>query len=180
MRFFIKFLCFLITSDACAMSSVQAIQNFQTEKYLGKWYEIARLPMFAERNCHTPITANYQLNPSNNNQILVENSCYKADGTIRRATGLATFAKTSDVAELKVNFLPRFLSWVPFTKADYWVLYTDYDHVALVGLPNHKYLWILSRKPELEQADINKLIDIAKQQGFETEKLIFNKYNLSA
>ncbi len=130
--------------------------------------------MFAEKNCHAPIRAKYQINPNNDQQILIENSCYKANGKLKSATGVARFAKSSDIAELKVSFLPEFLSWIPFTTADYWVLYTDYDHVALVGLPNRKYLWILSRTPQLEAIYTNKMLAIAKQQGFAIEELIFN------
>lgn len=174
MRWLIVLISILNTSPIFAAQPVQAIDNFAPQKYVGSWYEVARLPMSFENKCKPPITAHYELDPNDSNRILVKNSCHKIDGGTHVATAVATFAKTANIAELKVNFLPAFLRWVPFTTADYWVLYTDYTHAALVGLPNHKYLWILSRTPQLDQPTLNKLIGIAKAQGFATEQLVFN------
>ena len=57
---------------------------------------------------------------------------------------------------------------------DYWVLYTDYDTVSVVGSPNHEYLWVLSRTKSLNYDVLAKAILIAQDQGFDTSKLIFN------
>lgn len=174
MRVVLGFLLAVFSCSLLAANPVTAIRDFTPEKYLGSWYEVARLPMFFERNCRVPIIAHYRADPKNDTAILVQNSCMKTDGKISIANGVAHFTKTPNVAELKVTFLPALFRWVPFTSGDYWVLYTDYTHYALVGDPSHKYLWILSRNEHTSREQVAKLVESAKAQGFATDELIFN------
>ena len=61
-------------------------------------------------------------------------------------------------------------------KGDYWVIYRDEDYrVALVGHPQHKYLWLLSRTPEVDQQTRDKLLEIAREQGYVTSELIWRQ-----
>lgn len=153
-------------------SYVKAINHFDVSRYAGTWYEIARLPNFFEKHCHPPIIAEYSLNAEN--KVIVTNSCRNEEGILSKAEGIATFVGNPNEAKLTVSFLPRLLRWLPFTSGDYWVLYTDYDHYALVGSPNQSYLWILSRTEKTNPKEIQFLVDLAKSQGFVTDELIFN------
>lgn len=168
----LRFLLFLIffRSTYAANTNVIAINNLNPQLYLGKWYEIARLPMYFERKCLAPITANYKLNGK---KISITNTCRLVSDGYDTASGEGYFVESSNIGKLKINFLPNWLRFTHLAEADYWILYTDYKY-ALVGDPNHDYLWILSRTEDFDPAIINKLIIMAKIQGFATNKLQFN------
>lgn len=153
------------------INSVQAINNFDAQKYLGDWYEIARIPFYFEEQCIYPVKAHYELD---GDDVAVTNSCMTDGGKIDIAHGMAYFVESSTVGKLEVTFVPSWLRFTHIGRGDYWVLYTDYNY-SLVGSPNHQYLWILSRNDTPESASLNQLLDIATQQGFDVTKLHFNK-----
>ncbi len=155
-------------------NQIDTIIDFDSDKYLGTWYEFARLPNSFERKCTLPITATYSVNPENQDQIIVTNQCNTKDNSPKIATGIAYLPKNSNLGKLKVTFLPKWLRWMPFAYADYWILYTDYDQVAVVATPNKKYLWILSRSNDLKSDILDKAILIVKNQGFNIDRMIFN------
>jgi apolipoprotein D and lipocalin family protein len=171
------FMLFIMSVLASAATlPVTAITPFDSSRYLGAWYEVARLPMYFERHCEAPIIARYRLDPENPQRILVSNSCQTSSG-IKMANGVADFVERHHVAKLTVSFLPTLLRWLPFTRGDYWVLSTDYTGYALVGSPDHKYLWILSRSEKLDQVQVQRLLTLAQAQGYAIDQLIFQ--NLS-
>lgn len=171
-------LLFVIIMLSCIKLSyaddVKPISNFNSSQYLGTWYEIARLPNRFENKCTPPITANYLINLDKQNQLTVINQCYTEDNEIHIADGIAFFVEATNVGKLKVTFLPRWLRWLPFGYGDYWVLYTDYNTVSVIGSPDHQYLWILARSKSLTLDVMEKAILVAKNQGFDITKLIFN------
>ena len=142
----------------------QAVASVDLTRYAGKWYEIGRLPMYFQRNCASDVTATYTLKPTG--AVEVNNQCIGKDGKPMQSIGEATKNGESG-SKLNVTFLPDGLRWVPFAKADYWILDLDnnYQH-ALVGTPNNKYLWILSRTPTMDEATYNRLLQTAKNQGY--------------
>lgn len=149
---------------------VQVINNFEAAKYLGDWYEIARLPFYFEEQCIYPVKAHYELD---DNDISVTNSCMTNNGKIDIAHGRAYFVESNTVGKLEVTFVPAWLRFTHIGRGDYWILYTDYNY-SLVGSPNHKYLWILSRTDTPKSSMIDKLLKIATQQGFDISKLHYN------
>jgi apolipoprotein D and lipocalin family protein len=149
---------------------VTSIDNFEPQKYLGDWYEIARIPFYFEEGCIAPTKANYQLD---GDDIAVTNSCMTDKGDVDVAHGMAYFVESNTTAKLKVTFVPSWLRFTHVGRGDYWVLYTDYQY-SLVGSPNHKYLWILSRSESVESAQMTKMLDIATSQGFDIKQLHFN------
>lgn len=167
----------VIALGALAISSMavasdgkpQTVQQVDLTRYAGTWYEIARFPMYFQRKCASDVTATYgQLS---NGNVSVLNQCRKANGEMIASKGEAK-AVDSTNTKLKVSFLPQGLRWIPFTKGDYWVLKLDNDYqTALVGGPNRKYLWILSRTPHLDEATYQEYVNTAKQQGFDVTKL---------
>jgi|AACY02.8.fsa_nt_gi Bacterial lipocalin len=132
-------------------------------RYMGSWYEIARLPMFFQRGCICS-TAHYSLKKQ---YVRVTNECVKY-GRISIAKGKAYIVPDSRNTKLKIQFF-----W-PF-KGDYWILYLDkqYQNV-LVGSPDRRFLWLLSRKPSIPKSLLNKLLIIAKHKGFNIKKLIIS------
>jgi apolipoprotein D and lipocalin family protein len=170
---FIKLLL-IFTICFAGASEITTMNNFDSKQYLGTWYEIARLPNVFEKNCIAPVTANYSLKSDKSSQLIVENSCNTNSNEEKRVTGTAFFIESSSISKLKVNFLPKLLKWIPFSDGDYWVIYTNYTDVAVVGSPDHKYLWILARSNSLKPNVLDDAITLAKSQGFDTSKLIFN------
>lgn len=130
-------------------------------KFLGKWYEIARFDHSFERGMQR-VAADYKLLPDGNIQVI--NSGYK-DGKFKETIGKA---KTTDISGLlRVSFFLNFYS-------DYRVLMIDKDYqYVLIGGNSSKYLWILSRTPQISDDVLQKIINAAKERGYDTEKLIF-------
>lgn len=93
-------------------------------------------------------------------------------GEVEEATGEAGAVDESG-SRLEVSFLPQGLRWIPFTKGDYWILALAPDYsVSLVGSPDRKYLWLLSRTPELDATTREHYLAIARQRGFDLAPLI--------
>ena len=135
--------------------------SIDLNKYLGKWYEIARFDHSFERNMDY-VTAEYKLLPDGMIQVI--NSGYK-NGKFKETIGKA---KTTDISGLlRVSFFLNFYS-------DYRVLMIDKDYqYVLVGGNSPKYLWILSRTPQLSSEILNNIINVAKEKGYDTDELIF-------
>jgi apolipoprotein D and lipocalin family protein len=157
---------FLLKKDNYA--PLETAQNVDLQKYLGKWYEVARLPFREESGC-TNTTATYSQN--DDGSLTVYNKCLKADGEMEDVAGKAEVVDKTTNAKLKVTFF-----W-PFD-GDYWILYVDenYQH-ALVGTPSREYLWLLSRTPKMDDIVKNQLVEIAQSRGFDTTKLIYTKHD---
>lgn len=157
-----------------SITQPMSVDSVDLKKYAGQWYEIARLPMYFQRNCASDVTATYTLNTDdagNIKSVNVINACKQEDGSGMEATGLAKPANDTG-SELKVTFLPSWLRWLPVGKADYWVLALDKDYKsALVGTPDNKYLWVLSRTPDLSENTYNQYLATAKQQGYDVSEL---------
>lgn len=130
-------------------------------KYLGKWYEIARLDHSFERDMQR-VMAEYVLMPDG--KIKVINTGYR-DGKFKESIGKAKLTETPGL--LRVSFFMNFYS-------DYRVLMIDKDYnYVLVGGNSPKYLWILSRTPQLDATTLQKIIDVAEDKGYDTENLIY-------
>lgn len=154
-----------------AFTATVANNNFQVERYLGTWYEIARLPMHYERNCLSPITLTYE---KDSKGLKITNRCRQDDGGTSVAAGQLTFNQESNVAKMVMSFSPSWLKWTSVGVYDYWILYTDYDNFALVGSPDKKYLWVLARKENNTREQVQKLINMARDLGYSTQNLILN------
>ena len=144
------------------LSPVASVASVDLSRYIGKWYEIGSFPMFFQRNCVGDTTAQYALEPDS--RVSVVNRC-RTDSSTQEATGHATVLAGSANAKLKVSFF-----W-PF-KADYWVIGLDPDYRwAVVGNPNRKYLWVLSRTPQLAKPLLDAALASASAQGFDLSQL---------
>lgn len=152
---------------------VTTVDQVDLDRYCGTWYEIARLPNRFQSKCVGNTTAEYS--KLDNGDIKVINRCRQADGSYNIAEGIARKQDANGSnARLKVRFAPSWLSWLPSVWGKYWIidLAPDYSYAA-VGDPSRKYLWILSRAPQIDSTISNTIIDRLKNMGFQTEKLLY-------
>ncbi len=145
---------------------IKPVDNFQLERYLGKWYEIARLDHSFERGL-TRITADYSLRDDGGVRVL--NRGYSIKENIwKEAEGKAYFVKKSDQGHLKVSFFGPFYSSYIIFELDH----KNYQYSLVCG-PDRSYLWLLARSPHIEANVKDILISKAAALGFDTSKLIF-------
>ncbi|MBQ0025361.1 MAG: lipocalin family protein [Bacteroidales bacterium] len=141
----------------------EPVAKLDLNRYLGSWYEIARYDHSFERGM-TNTTAMYSIRPDG--KIKVLNSGWQ-NGEYKESVGKAFRPDENVPALLRVSFFGPFYS-------DYRVLMLSSDYqVALVGSKNAKYLWILSRTPQLSDSVCMQVIDEARRRGYDTEKLIW-------
>ena len=146
-------------------NELPTVASVDLERYLGRWYEIARFDHRFERGC-SEVEAFYTLR--DDGMIGVENRCrLEAENRTKEAHGRAYIVDEKSNAKLKVTFF-----W-PFY-GNYWIidLAEDYRYVV-VSEPDREYFWILSRTPEMAQNDIDHILNYASTLGFDTSKLIW-------
>lgn len=148
---------------------VTAVQNFEKDKYLGKWYEIARFDFRFERNLDNT-TAEYSLNPDGTIKVLNKGYNFKKQ-MWDSAEGKAKFVGSESEARLKVSFFGPFY-------AGYNVVDIDKGYqTALVYGSSTKYIWILSRTKTIDNATKNRLLEKAKKDGYDVSQFIWVKHD---
>lgn len=161
----------LLFSCSYIPKNATPVKNFDSQKYLGKWYEIARIDFKFEKNLNN-VTAEYSMNK--NGSIKVYNKGYDyTKNTWKSSTGKAKFRGDTNIGVLKVSFFGPFY-------AGYNVIGLDDQYkYALVAGKNLEYLWILSRTTSIpEQIKMNYL-NKASSIGYDTNKLIWIEHNLN-
>ena len=150
-------------TDAADDRPVATVQEVNLERYVGVWYEIARIPNRFQKKCVRGTTAEYTLREDG--RITVVNQCFKKDGNLDDAKGVAKVVDTTSNAKLKVSFV-SFLGWRPFW-GDYWVIGLDEGYEwAVIGTPDRKYGWILARTPALDEKTMEEIFLIIEQNGY--------------
>lgn len=149
---------------------VRSVPRLELGRYLGLWFEVGRLPLRFEDEGSKDITAEYSLN--DDGTVRVDNRCLDEKDEPTQALGQGV-PDPEHSGRLQVTFLPESLRWIPFTKADYWILRIDerYEN-ALVGTPDRKHLWLLSRDHRIPADVESSYLDTAREQGFELEDWI--------
>lgn len=143
-------------------AGIEPVTGFQVARYMGQWYEIARLDHRFERGM-TDVTADYALN--DDGSVRVVNRGLK-NGEWKSVEGTARFRGDPSVASLAVTFFPGF-------PGGYHVFELDPDYRwAMISGPNRGYLWILARAPDMDKATWDRLVGIARAKGFDTRGLI--------
>ena len=150
----------------------QTVERVDLERYQGTWYELARLPMFFQRHC-AQSEATYGL--QEDGSLAVSNRCRTTTGEWQQAQGQAVPQLAGQSNKLWVRFDNWASRLLPgLTKGEYWVLYLDDDYQnALVGHPNRKYLWLLSRSPNVSAQTRELLLGEAQSRGYDTDRLIW-------
>jgi apolipoprotein D and lipocalin family protein len=163
-----------------ALPALKSVASLDVQRYLGTWFEVASYPMFFQRMCKANTQAKYAQGA--NNEIYVLNSCDNDKGEKQTINGKAWAPEANNPAQLKVTFLPDWISWVPVGRANYWVVGLSDNSAgqyryAIVSNPSRELLWILSRTPKLSAADQQAAMAQIKQLGFESERLKFTPQN---
>lgn len=168
----IRYVCLagflLLTGCVGKPDGVEPVTHFELRKYLGKWYEIARLDHSFERGL-SRVTADYSLRDDGGVKVL--NRGYSEEKQKwKQAEGKAYFVGGDDTGYLKVSFFgPFYGSYIVFA------LDREQYRYSMVAGPNKSYLWILSRTPHMEDKVKAELVRKAAALGFDTGKLIFVK-----
>lgn len=164
--------------SACAGRDSRAplttMPSVDLNRYTGTWYEIARLPMWFQRHC-VDSKAVYTTRPDG--AIGVHNECVTDTGGLDQADGVATVVDPTTNARLTVvfdNFFARVFG--SSREGNYWIIALEPDYqVAMVGTPDRRYLWILSRTPVLEGPVYQRHLRLAQELGFPISDLIHTK-----
>jgi apolipoprotein D and lipocalin family protein len=166
------FCLLIILAAGCATppKGLKPIEKFQLPRYLGTWYEIARLDHPFERGLDN-VTASYYLKPDGSISVINRGRDIKT-GQWNAVRGRAVFIADPNTAALKVTFFR------PFWGAYYVIALDKQDYKwAMVTSSSRKYLWILSRTHTLDPFILNELLTQAKDWQFATDKLIFPSQN---
>lgn len=144
---------------------VEPVVNFDAQRYLGTWYEIARLDHVFERGLDG-VTATYSFNDDGSVRVL--NRGYRAEKSEwAQAEGVARFVDDESTGHLKVSFFgPFYASYVVFE------LDQDYEYAFVSGF-NNNYLWLLARTPEVSGELKERFVRRAEELGFAVDELLF-------
>jgi apolipoprotein D and lipocalin family protein len=147
------------------------VARVELARYQGTWYEIARLPMWFQRNC---LRSQATYGVLETGEVSVLNECDTAGNGKVSISGRARAVDAKTNARLEVRFDNWFSVFIPSQpQGNYWILYLDGDYrTVIVGTPDRKNLWIMARTPAIDEARYTELVGIARGLGFETEKLI--------
>ena len=172
----------LIAIASCSASAPAFAQSAPTlptvasvdlNRYIGTWYEIAKLPNFFQRQCLGDVSARYRQLEGGDVEVL--NRCRTSASGEPRYDSVTGVAKVTDPsnAKLRVTFLPASLRWLPVGWGDYQVIELDADYRwAVVGEPRREYLWVLSRTPTLPPGVYESLMKRAAELGFPVDKVV--------
>lgn len=156
---------FLVLACVALPEGVTPVTDFELSRYLGRWYEIARLDHSFERGL-VNVTADYS--PEEDGRVRVINKGYRpASKEWETAEGVAAFVGATDVGRLKVSFFGPFYGGYNIIALDK----VSYQYALVCG-PSRSYLWILAREPQLDPAVTETLVARARALGFATEALI--------
>ncbi len=170
-RFLITGLFLLLTACSYRLpEGIQAVDGFDVNRYLGRWYEIARLDHRFERGLDQ-ISAEYRLNPDGSLAV-INRGVEIASGEPQEAHGTAYFLDSPDIGSLKVSFFGPFYGAYHIIELDK----INYRY-ALITSSDRDYLWILAREPQLPQATIQALLNKAKKLGFAVHELIYPNHS---
>jgi apolipoprotein D and lipocalin family protein len=165
-KIFLALLSLILAGCHGYPKAVTPVKYFDIGRYLGKWYEIARLDHSFERGLEQ-VTAEYTL--QDNGQVKVVNRGFsRSTNEWKEAVGKAYFSRETDEGYLKVSFFgPFYSSYVVFE------LDRENYQYAFISGPNESYLWLLSRTPSVDKDVMALFVKTADEMGFNTEELIY-------
>jgi len=157
--------CLVLQGCTGIPEGIEPVTGFDQERYLGAWYEIARLDHSFERGL-SEVTATYSTNPDGSIAVL-NRGFDQEEGRWREAEGVARFVDSPTVAHLKVSFFgPFYGSYIVFGLGE------DYDYAFVSGF-NRDYLWLLSRSPEISDTLRNEFLETITDLGFAADDLVW-------
>lgn len=157
-----------------AAEALPTVPAVDLQRYLGKWYEIASIPQFFQKQCVGDVTAEYAMDGEH---IAVTNSCRTAKGERSVAHGQARVVDPRSHSKLEVTFVKLF-GWRYLFGGAYWIidLAPDY-HYAVIGHPDRTYAWILASTPSLPQQELTDIAARMQANGYDTCALLTTVQN---
>jgi len=157
--------CLVLQGCTGIPEGIEPVTGYDQERYLGAWYEIARLDHSFERGL-SEVTATYSTNPDGSIAVL-NRGFDQEEGRWREAEGVARFVDSPTVAHLKVSFFgPFYGSYIVFGLGE------NYDYAFVSGF-NRDYLWLLSRSPEISDTLRNEFLETITDLGFAADDLVW-------
>jgi apolipoprotein D and lipocalin family protein len=154
-------------------TTVSAVSSVDLKRYSGNWYEIARFPNSFQKQCVGNNTATFSTK-RNDGEMEVLKRCMVKNGKVEQLRGETRVLNASSNAKMKVSF-PKFSS------NSFWIIDLDPNYqYTVVGDPNREYLWILSRKPQMDEATYQQILRRIEQMGFQPNKLIKTPQNVES
>ena len=152
---------------------MSTVSNFEVERYLGKWHQVAAVPAWFQSDCVTDTAADYAM--GEDGLIEVVNSCETDDGSRRRAEARARFLKSPSDGRLEVTFVEVAGIWVWPAAGDYWIIGLDPEYRwAVVGQPSREFAWILARSRSLDTQTLRDIHHILEREAYDTCELFLN------
>lgn len=165
MRYFIVVVGIFIGGCVGIPEGIEPVSKFEVNRYLGKWYEIARLDHSFERGLQR-VTAEYSIRDDGGIRVINRGFNTSAERW-KEAEGKAYFVEDNNQGYLKVSFFgPFYGSYVIFD------LGKDYEY-SLITSHDRSYLWLLARTPAIDEQLKTRLIKRMADSGFDTGSLIF-------
>jgi apolipoprotein D and lipocalin family protein len=154
--------------------ALTTIEALDVPRYMGIWYEIAKYPNWFQRKCTGNTTAEYSL--KSDGKVQVVNRCRMENDEINEAVGSARQVGATTSPRLEVRFAPAWLSFIPAVWGDYWIIDLDEGYqLAAVSEPTRQYLWVLSRRPRIDQATYDALVGRLAKKGYDVRNLELTK-----
>jgi len=158
-----------------SLKSTQQVSSLTTplldiDKYSGRWYEVAKLPLIYEKYCNGAI-ADYAIktNKKGEKYVSVVNTCLVNDKPVRTRCGKARIVDSDDPGKLSLIFDDGKPSNPG--PSHYWVFSTDYNTYSIVGVPSGNLLWVLSRKKQMPTKQLRNLLLYSEKLGFPIRKM---------
>lgn len=160
-------LCAFVAVHVCAQDkdshSPVTVDKVDLQRYSGLWYEIAKIPNSFQDQCEYGTTAEYIIDEDWD--LVVINKCYEEDGKLDVAEGVTNVVDKETNSKLEVSFV-SFFGIRPFW-GDYWIIGLDDNYnYAIIGHPERKYGWVLSRSTSLEPKTEEEIIKLLELQGY--------------
>jgi apolipoprotein D and lipocalin family protein len=166
------FTAYAVHANTQSHAPLPTVATLDLQRYVGHWYEIARMPSWFQRKCVGQAEAHYTARPDD--RFTVHNSCGTANGEVTQAEGVGESFSPEHPGRLRVSFTPQWVRSIGIGWGDYWVIALDNDYRwSLVGTPDRKYLWILARTRTLDAQTLEKLTGQARKLGFPVDSLEF-------
>ena len=148
------------------------------DRFVGSWFEIARLPDRQDKQCVSDARATYA---RTNDGLRLLSLCRRENGSMRRSTGRAKLVDDATQARFKISYSHSALDVLPFVWSDYTIIDVADDYsTAIVGTADRKHLWLLSRQPTVGDTERQDFLSKARAQGFDTSALVHTRHSTAS
>lgn len=156
---------------------VQAMSDFDMNRYAGTWYEVARLPLDFEDGCYKDIKINYTI--KNEKTYEIDSQCSDDNNQMTQSQAIASVNTRDHTGQMKINFASKWVRWMGVGSKKYMVLDTDYTTFAVVGSPDREHAWVFSRTPKMRTEQVQQLVSYLQNNGYDVSSIIYNRTGMN-